>query len=45
MLARVIYSEAQGEGFFGKQGVAHCIKNRKEKNIDEFGGATLEGEF
>lgn len=43
LLARIIFAEAQGEVFFGKQGVAHVIKNRKDKNLAEFGGGTLEG--
>ncbi|GED57248.1 cell wall hydrolase [Brevibacillus formosus] len=29
LLARMIYSEAEGEEYVGKQGVAHVAKNRK----------------
>ncbi|SHK59385.1 cell wall hydrolase [Tepidibacter formicigenes] len=31
LLARMIYSEARGESWKGKQAVAHVAKNRKEK--------------
>jgi spore germination cell wall hydrolase CwlJ-like protein len=31
LLARMIYSEARGESWAGKQGVAHVTKNRKAK--------------
>jgi len=43
LLARMIYSEARGESWAGKQGVAHVAKNRKAKNSTEFGGGTYEG--
>lgn len=43
LLARMIYSEARGEAWVGKQGVAHVANNRKAKNLAEFGGNTFEG--
>lgn len=43
LLARMIYAEARGESWAGKQGVAHVAKNRKAKNSTEFGGGTYEG--
>lgn len=43
LLARMIYSEARGESYKGKQGCAHVAKNRKAKNTTEFGGNTYEG--
>ncbi len=43
LLARMIYSEARGESWAGKQGVANVAKNRKAKNSSEFGGGTYEG--
>lgn len=43
LLARLIFSEAQGESWAGKQGVAFVAQNRKLKNIPEFGtGGTFE---
>ncbi len=43
LLARMIYSEARSEAWVGKQGVAHVAKNRRAKNLAEFGGGTYEG--
>lgn len=44
LLARVIYSEARGEEWVGKQAVCHVVTNRKHHDkADEFGGATYEG--
>mgnify|MGYP003090206854 CR=1 FL=1 len=43
LLARVIYAEARGESWAGKQGVAYVVANRKKKNKTEFGGNTIEG--
>ncbi len=42
LLARMIYSEARGESWAGKQSVANIAKNRKAKNLSEFGGDTYE---
>lgn len=39
LLARMIYSEARGEEWVGKQGVAHVAKNRK---ADGYWGDTYE---
>lgn len=43
LLARMIYSEARGESWAGKQGVAFVASNRKARNSSEFGGGTYEG--
>ncbi|MFM9279262.1 cell wall hydrolase [Paenibacillus jiagnxiensis] len=43
VLARLIYSEAQGETLEGKRGVYHVVVNRKAKNLSEFGGNTTLG--
>ncbi len=43
LLARLIYSEARGEGYIGKQGVCWVVKNRMAANIPEFGGDTFSG--
>lgn len=43
LLARMIYAETYDESYEGKQGVAHVAKNRKAKNLAEFGGSTYEG--
>ncbi|MFZ3589920.1 hypothetical protein ACOI1C_11725 [Bacillus sp. DJP31] len=43
LLARVIYAGAQGETLEGKRGVAHVVKNRKDKNLSTFGGNTYAG--
>lgn len=43
LLARMIYSEARGESWAGKQGVAHVARLRKARNTSEFGGGTYEG--
>jgi len=36
------YSEARGESWAGKQGVAHVAKNQKAKNLVQFDGNTYE---
>lgn len=43
LLARVIYSEAGGESWAGKQGVCWVVKNRRARNSTEFGGNTFAG--
>lgn len=43
LLARMVYAEARGESVEGKRGCAHVAKNRKAKNLSEFGGNTYEG--
>lgn len=43
LLARLIYSEAYNQSEKGKRGVAFVAKNRKDKNITEFGGNTWSG--
>ena len=43
LLARLIYSEAEGECKEGKIGCAFVIKNRITVNLNEFGGNTYKG--
>ncbi len=43
LLARMIYSEAGNQTEEGKHGCAFVAKNRKDKNLSEFGGNTWEG--
>ncbi|WP_226681586.1 cell wall hydrolase [Sutcliffiella horikoshii] len=43
LLARLIYSEAEGESLTGKRGVAYVVKNRINKNLSVFGGNTYSG--
>ncbi|WP_006522808.1 cell wall hydrolase [Desulfoscipio gibsoniae] len=43
LLARLIYSEAEGESLTGKRGVYWVVVNRKAKNSSEFGGNTVAG--
>ncbi|WP_339157817.1 cell wall hydrolase [Paenibacillus sp. FSL W8-0186] len=43
ILARLIFSEAEGESLTGKRGVYHVVVNRKAKNSTEFGGNTISG--
>ena len=39
VIARMLYSEAQGESYEGKRGCAAVLRNRKAKNnLSEFGG-------
>lgn len=40
ILARVIYDEARGESWAGKQGVAAIVANRKKCNKEEFRSQT-----
>lgn len=42
LLARMIYSEAEGEEYEGKLGVAHVAKNRKAYNNGKTYGKTYE---
>ncbi len=43
LLARVMYAEARGEEYVGRQGVCWVVKNRMAKNLAEFGGSTFSG--
>lgn len=42
LLARLIYSEAEGESNEGKRGVAYVALNRRDSGKSEFGGSTFE---
>lgn len=38
LVTRMVYAEARGESDEGKAGCAYVVKNRKDKNLTEFGG-------
>lgn len=38
LVTRMVYSEARGESDEGKAGCAYVVKNRRDKNLAEFGG-------
>ncbi|EJT5915583.1 cell wall hydrolase [Clostridium perfringens] len=42
LIARMLYSEAQGESYKGKQGCYYVYANRLKLNINEFGKSTYE---
>jgi hypothetical protein len=42
VIARMLFSEARGESYEGKRGCAFLLRNRRAKNLSEFGGNTLK---